>query len=169
MCALQGMSSPRTPHGEHAMTKDGRWKVSFDIAAPFYRVRSGKSQRLRCAALNGTSSSARSRQPPEPESSIRVPGHVPVTRIHRDSSRCVARALAPPVCDTPLTGFQVHGCCAARRSPLRGKASTGLDRTAALIRYAIGASAPALRVAPHPTRARRWFPCENDKQPSFQG
>jgi hypothetical protein len=68
------------------MTKDGRWKVM----APFYRVRSGKPQRLRYTALNGTSSSARRRQPPEPESSIRVPGHVPVTRIHRDSSRCLA-------------------------------------------------------------------------------
>ncbi len=82
------------------MTKDGRWKVSFNLAAPLYRVRSGKSQRLRYTALNGTSSSARSRQPPEPESSIRVPGRLPVTRMHRDSSRCLARALAPPVCDT---------------------------------------------------------------------
>jgi hypothetical protein len=26
-----------------------------------------------------------------------------VTRIHRDSSRCPARAPAPPVCDTPVT------------------------------------------------------------------
>jgi hypothetical protein len=64
-----------------------------------------KPQRLGYTALNGTSSSARSRQPPEPESSIRVPGHVPMTRIHRDSSRCLARALAPPVCDTlPAVG-----------------------------------------------------------------
>ena len=63
------MTSPRTPHREHAMTKDGRWKVTFNLAAPFYRVRSGEPQRLRYAALNGTSSSARSHQPPEPESS----------------------------------------------------------------------------------------------------
>ena len=76
--------------------------MTFNLAAPFYRTRSGKPQRLRYTALNGTSSSARSRQPPEPESSIRVPGRLPVTRMHRDSSRCLARALAPPVCDTPL-------------------------------------------------------------------
>ncbi len=94
------MSSPRTPHRAHAMTKGGQSKVTFNLAAPFFRVRSGKPQRLRYTALNGTSSSARGRQPPEPECSIRVPGHVPVTRIHRDSSRCLARALAPPVCDT---------------------------------------------------------------------
>jgi hypothetical protein len=52
-----------------------------------------------------------------------------------------------------------EGCYAARRSPLRGKAgepvsaSTGPDRTAALIHYAIGDSAQTLRVGPHPTRA----------------
>ena len=105
------MSSPRTPHREHAMTKDGQWKVTFNPAAPFYRVRSGKPQRLRYTALNSTSSSAKSRQPPEPESSIRVPGHVPVTRIHRDSSRCLARALAPPVCDTRPSPSPVHASC----------------------------------------------------------
>jgi hypothetical protein len=46
-------------------------------------------------------------------------------------------------------------CYAARRSPLRGKsgepvsASTGPDRTAALIHSAIGDFAPTLRVGPH--------------------
>jgi hypothetical protein len=117
------MSSPRTPHREHAMTKDGRWKVSFNLAAPFYRVRSGKPQRLRYTALNGTSSSAQSRQPPEPESSIRVPGRLPMTRMHRDSSRCLARALAPPVCDTAL---------GRRRARCRaGSAGAGPARAAA--------------------------------------
>ncbi len=88
-------TSYRTRHD-----KDGPWKVSFNLAAPFNRVRSGKPQRLRYTALNGTSSSAPSRQPREAESSIRVPGHVPVTRIHPDSSQCLARALAPPISDT---------------------------------------------------------------------
>jgi hypothetical protein len=114
------MSSPRTPHRENAMTKDGRWKVSFNLAAPFYRVRSGKPQRLRYTALNGTSSSAQSRQPPEPESSIRVPGRLPMTRMHRDSSRCLARALpvAPPVCDTTAAA-----AAAARMAPGAGRRS----------------------------------------------
>jgi hypothetical protein len=61
----------------------------------------------------------------------------------------------------PGSGFQSlsNTCYAARRSPLRGKAgelvsaSTGPDRTAALIHYAIGDSAPTLRVGPHNTRA----------------
>ena len=47
--------------------------VTFILAAPFYRVRSDEPQRLRYTALNGTSPSARSRQPHNSESSIRVP------------------------------------------------------------------------------------------------
>ncbi len=55
-------------------------------------------------------------------------------------------------------GTVVTACYAARRSPLRGKAgepvsaSMGPDRTAALIHYAIGDSAPTLGVGPHHTR-----------------
>ncbi len=75
---------------------------------------------MRYTALNGTSSSAQSRQPPEPESSIRVPGRLPVTRMHRDSSRCLARALpvAPPVCDTTAAA-----AAAARMAPGAGRPS----------------------------------------------
>jgi hypothetical protein len=63
------MSSPRTPHREHAMTKDGRREATFNLASPFHR---DKPQRLRYTALNGTFSSAQSRPPPKPESSIRA-------------------------------------------------------------------------------------------------
>jgi hypothetical protein len=87
-----------------AHTTCGRWKVSFNLAAPFYRVRSGKPQRLRYTALIGTSSSARSRQPPEPESPS--PGTRP-----RDS-------------DSP--GFKSMSCSglgssSLRHTPLKGR------------------------------------------------
>jgi hypothetical protein len=47
-----------------------------------------------------------------------VPCHVPATRIHRDSSRCLARALAPPVCDSACTcaGLDLWGTTRTTRT-----------------------------------------------------
>jgi hypothetical protein len=146
------MSSPRTPHGEHAMTKDGRWKVTFNLVALFYRVRSGKQQRLRYTALNGTSSSARAVNHLNLSPRSETLGTSPRLddTLHRDSSRCLARALTPSVCDTNGTGptgcMQEHAqretIAAPRRgSRLRACAATLASRTAS---ESIGITSPAI-------------------------
>jgi hypothetical protein len=76
------------------------WKKRPILAAPFYRVRSVKPQRLGCRAPNGAPSSARSRQPSVFEPSIRVMGPAPGDSDLRHSSPCLARALASKACDS---------------------------------------------------------------------
>ena len=94
----------RTPHREDAMTNDGRLKVTFNLRSTVITGPLGLTATVEIHRSQRSFSSAQSRQPPEPESSIRVPGHVPCDSDHRDSSRCLARALAPQVCDTQVPG-----------------------------------------------------------------
>jgi hypothetical protein len=76
-------------------SKEWRWKMPFNLAAPLCRVRSVKPQRLRYRALNGIFAPARSRQPTDSPPTAGLPDD-------SDSSRCLARALAPcQVCDDP--------------------------------------------------------------------
>jgi hypothetical protein len=102
---------------------DGRSKATFNLAAPFFRVRSATAERQRSQRIFP---SAQRRQPPGPEASIRVPGHVPFDSDCRNSRRYLdpSRALAPQACDTPTPGHRRP----RRAGPRRARAAAGASR-----------------------------------------
>ncbi len=74
-------------------SKEWRWKMPFNLAAPLCRL--GKTAAVEIQALNCIFAPARSRQPTDSPPAAGLPDD-------SDSSRCLARALAPQVCDTHL-------------------------------------------------------------------
>jgi hypothetical protein len=85
---LQGKIQVSTRHRYCVIANYGRWKVTFNLAAPSFRVRSVKSHRLRNDLHNGKS-----------RRSVLSSGRR--DSASTKSSRCPARELAFPVCDTP--------------------------------------------------------------------
>jgi hypothetical protein len=67
--------------------------MPFDLAAPLCRVCSKKTAAIEIQALNGIFALALSRQPTDSPPATCLPDD-------SDSSRCLAEALAPQVCDT---------------------------------------------------------------------
>ena len=107
ICALPALFNPGTPHRDHTITRMDDRKCRLILAAPFFRVRSVRAARITATVEIHRSELyflRRSRAVNHPDLSHQSEsrGKSPIDSDHRDSSRCLTRALAPQVCDTLL-------------------------------------------------------------------